>query len=280
MRAVGQLLDLVRRELSAQDAYVQLGGGPLADPNLLACTLQPNVRLVARFADPPQNRQEVEHRLKSLAEAFTQTVNESLTQVSDDIGVGHGVDPAARRTLADALTTLAAGARASVALVIDVRSPIVWGTSDSGLQLPDVTVALELADDHDRARAAGIDPRATEPAPTPPEDALAQAVARLRERFDDNPAAARRDLVAARAIAWARTPGRAAGVSHEPDLGVHMRHFSGIYRLVLGFDGPFSDLVADPITRRALPVIERLVAELPPLEPPPEGGRVVMLRPR
>ncbi|MBL4688310.1 MAG: hypothetical protein JKY37_27230, partial [Nannocystaceae bacterium] len=45
-----QLLDVVRRELSAEDAYIQIGGSAVTDPSLVAHALDTDVRLVARFA--------------------------------------------------------------------------------------------------------------------------------------------------------------------------------------------------------------------------------------
>ena len=279
VRAVRQLLDVVRRELKAIDAYIQLGGGELVDPKRVACELDAGIRLVARFETPPGDPEDARRRLQTVAEAFAQTVQESIDRVTSDVAVKR---PALRRTLADALAALAEGSRATLALVIDTQSPVVWATSDSALEVGDIETAETLADDHARVTRLGLDPAvAGSDALEQTEDReLARSVARLRARFSDNPAAARRDVLAARAIAWARASAPPDATRHDPDLGVLYRRFSGIYRLVLAFDGPFSELVAEPITRRALPVIERLVAELPPLDPTPEGARVVPLRPK
>lgn len=277
VRAVRRLLDVVRRELDALDARLEIGGAEPRDPTLVWCDLDADVRLVARFAEPPDHREDAVHRLRTIAEAFAQTVQESIDTVTREVAVKR---PAARRALADALSVLADHARAVVALVIDVHAPVIWGSSDYGLQLADVDEALQLAEDHARARAAGLDPGTPAAAvlEQPDDRALARSVARLRARWSDNPAAARRDLVTARAIAWCRKSDRADVLHIAPDHGVLVRGFAGIYRLVLAFDGPFSELIAEPITRRALPVIERLVSELPPHDPTPEAARVVPLR--
>ena len=55
------------------------------------------------------------------------------------------------------------------------------------------------------------------------------------------------------------------------------RAFASIYVLMLVFKGTYSELHAEAALLHALPVIERLVLALPPVEPPPKGGRVVKL---
>ncbi len=279
VRAVRQLLDVVRRELSADDAYIQIGGRISDDPHLVECDLDTDVRLVARFAVAPDDPEDARRRLQTVSEAFAQTVQDSIDRTTQDVAVKR---PAARRALTDALSVLAEGARAVLAIVVDVRSPVIWGCSDTRLQLDDVDMAEEVADDLARTRSAGVDPRQSgaDILETTEDRALARAVARLRARYVENPASARRDVLTARAIAWARGADPADASRHEADLGALVRRFSGIYRLVLVFDGPFSELVAEPITRRALPVVERLVANLPPLDPTPKGARVVQLRPK
>ena len=42
------------------------------------------------------------------------------------------------------------------------------------------------------------------------------------------------------------------------------------------FDGPFSELHAEAATLKALPMIERLVLALPPIDPGPRGGARVI----
>jgi hypothetical protein len=76
--------------------------------------------------------------------------------------------------------------------------------------------------------------------------------------------------------------------------GRHLRHvsregsfylalsFSGIYILVLVFDGEFDELRAERAAHESLPRIERLVLALPPLDPGPQpmGGVIALRRPR
>jgi hypothetical protein len=109
--------------------------------------------------------------------------------------------------------------------------------------------------------------RASDPA------AEAEAVAGLQLR--------RGQLTTLRAVVETRTADAPRLTRCEDDVGVLARPFGGIYRLVLAFDGPFPTLRAEGALRRALPAIERLVADLPPLDDGPKGkgGRIFTLRP-
>ena len=64
----------------------------------------------------------------------------------------------------------------------------------------------------------------------------------------------------------------------EDDLGWLARDFAGIYHVILVYDGPFSELAAAGVMRRALPTIEKLVLALPPIDPSPKGARVLPFR--
>ena len=81
------------------------------------------------------------------------------------------------------------------------------------------------------------------------------------------------------ALAVARGPGgpgaeivMANAIASVRDAGVHPGHvafraFGGSYVLLVAYDAPFSEVAAEGTLIRALPVIERLVARLPPVEP-------------
>jgi hypothetical protein len=66
------------------------------------------------------------------------------------------------------------------------------------------------------------------------------------------------------------------------DLGVLALSFSGIYVLILVFEGDFDELRAERAASEALPRIERLVLALPPFdpEPTPIGDAMALRRPR
>ena len=53
MEALLRLLDLVKRELSAEDAHIRLGGEALDDPCLVVHELRPGYCVVVRFDEPP-----------------------------------------------------------------------------------------------------------------------------------------------------------------------------------------------------------------------------------
>ena len=107
---------------------------------------------------------------------------------------------------------------------------------------------------------------------------LAARIDDLRTRLDaeDDP-----DRVL---LAWAAIA-RACGSSKAwiSDLGAGRalaRPFAGIYRLVATFEGDISLLHAEATVIKAMPIVERLVAEHPPVDPTPAGARVHALRPR
>lgn len=56
--------------------------------------------------------------------------------------------------------------------------------------------------------------------------------------------------------------------------------FGGAYVISLYFDGPLSEPVAVGALLHAAGYIERLVLALPPVDPPPAGGKVLRLGPR
>ncbi|MFT3774515.1 MAG: hypothetical protein QM820_54860 [Minicystis sp.] len=64
------------------------------------------------------------------------------------------------------------------------------------------------------------------------------------------------------------------------DFGYVARSFASIYIVIVIFDGTFDELLAKRALAHAMPTIERLVAALPPLDPPPHMGGVAALRPR
>jgi hypothetical protein len=115
--------------------------------------------------------------------------------------------------------------------------------------------------------------------------ALARDVERIRElgpRTVD-----RVHLLAIRAIASVRKTEshRPEGMREsqfpppmDPELSLLVRPFATIYRLVLVFDGPFSELHAEAALIHGLPAIERLVTSLPPRDPHTGGAKVAVLR--
>jgi Type II secretion system (T2SS), protein E, N-terminal domain len=65
-----------------------------------------------------------------------------------------------------------------------------------------------------------------------------------------------------------------------PGFGCVARSFAAIYVLIVVFEGPFDELLVKRAVAQALPTIERLVAALPPLDPPPPTAGVAAMRGR
>jgi hypothetical protein len=117
----------------------------------------------------------------------------------------------------------------------------------------------------------------------------ADELAARRARAEVAGEAFRRKSLARRAIAEVRAlPELAelhkgahvrATVSNE-GFGYVARSFASIYVVVLVYGGPFDELLAKRALTHVLPIIERLVAALPPLDPGPPTAGVAAIRAR
>jgi hypothetical protein len=148
----------------------------------------------------------------------------------------------ARALLDEALEQLRELTGALVALVVDRQSPMVWGATAAAAWLG-VEAPLD----------GQLDP-GTEAEALPLRTAIFQAIELARQGGDATRLAA--------------------------DLSSITRAFAGIYCVVLVFDRTASSLHAETAVIRALPVIERLVEGLPPVDPTPKGARLFRLPPR
>jgi Type II secretion system (T2SS), protein E, N-terminal domain len=93
----------------------------------------------------------------------------------------------------------------------------------------------------------------------------------------------RRALAEVRALSeleGLRKGGHVRHMATGPGFGCVARSFAAIYVLILVFDNPFDELLAKRAVAQALPTIERLVAALPPLDPPPPTAGVAAMRGR
>jgi hypothetical protein len=286
-----RLLDLVQRELGASDARAEIGGRAPQDPRLVFCDLPNALRLVAVFDHEPADRAALGARLRALAEAFTVSAPESAewTSVSRELGV---------RRLDDELALLAERAGAVRALVIDVQSPVLWGSSGRrGTE--DVDDAIRITQVLERARSAELElARLLEQDSASARTALAAAglsrddasfFARELERIRGNrrPGGAcwQHHLWSCAAIAAVRASRREVTVPTElvrcAEFSYLVRSFANIYRLLLIFDERVNELVAQAAVARNLPRVEKLLLSMPPFEPPPRPGKLVRLpRPR
>lgn len=285
-----RLLDIVRRELGADDAHLEVGGRDPQSDHTVWVALATHWRVVATFGRRPSDPRGLQERLELLVEPFQET----LRRVRVPIGAGL---TAKQLELDEALDALAERAGARAALVFDERSPVLWGCSApraSGWDLDAMERVRGLAADLQNAglspedwladgpptatilREAGLDETVTQ--------RWSHRIQRLAELAPDWERAEWREaLQIATAVGAARAecrggkaPERVA--AHEDDWGVFAKGFAQIYLLALVYDGPYSELHAEGPLVRALPHIETLVLSLPPVEPPPRGAKVIALR--
>jgi hypothetical protein len=242
-----RFLTLVGKEVDAHDAHLQLGGRDPTDARSVFVELEPGVRLVVRFAARPAEPGQVRERLFALAQTFDTTVQHATRTTR---AVAPGRRGSSQEDLSHALDVLAQRTEAAAIVIIDERSPVVWGHSGSG------GAWLELI-------VAALAQTTSEP---PPEEVA--------------PLSGPRDLggFLLQAVSDARTCAENRLVRTR-DGGSATRKFGGIYRLILAFDQSFSPLHVETSVSKAMPAIERLVEGLPPVDPPPSRGRVTQLRP-
>jgi len=289
-----RLLELVRRELEAEDAHVRLGGRRDDDPRLVSAELRPGCHLVARFAAPPPEPQEVARRVAELADAFTTTAIRAIEAVEPVWSRSSSAHAGHRHALVQTLADLRDATGAALALVVDRQSPVIWGCSDPELGLRDRPAARVLAGALSTLRDQGLDPVHVAASHTAEAAGL-----RLEQAMRETPGSASLEL-ARRALEAAEhaQPGGAARLAaaaqallvldESPDApprmpegdepGLASKGLLGLYVVALVFTRPFSPLRVEGVLRRALPIVERNVLELPPLDPEPVEGRVVPLR--
>jgi hypothetical protein len=281
-----KLLDLVSQKLGAVDARLEIGGKDPDDGRLLWVPLEDTRRLVVVFAEPPVDRTEAQGKLSALLDTFRET----LSVLSEPPGRSAAT---LRRELDHALAGLADRTGAETGWIIDVHSPVLWGSSeqhDANLDL-DGMILLARADQmllgvklswtellanstleaSERLRAAGLQGVALR--------TVQDELETLRELAEEGglTAAARR-LRSARALLEIRE--RAARerelVRSElrgPEIQCFAHSIAGQYQLVLVFDETYSPLHAEGNVQRALPHIERLLLSLPPVDPMSGGAR-------
>jgi hypothetical protein len=276
MDGVERFLALVRQELAADDARLELGGNAPTGTRAVWVELGDGWRLVALFEAEIDDAEDRRAKLDTLVESFHGTV--------DDIKRQHRLPAMAKQATAASelrlcLDVLCERAMAVAAVVVDEASPVVWGASTSAAWLDDAERASEVGRILDKAAQAGFDAIAwlsldDSATPALPKDLRAELAARrpaLRLLLSQTTAPTAR-LAVMRAVALARDEGDVA--VRGDDFSAITRRFGGIYRLVLAFESPYSELHAEPTLTRALPSIERLVTDLPPIEPTPVGARI------
>ncbi|MBP7290409.1 MAG: hypothetical protein KBB21_27540 [Nannocystaceae bacterium] len=290
MDAMARLLELVARELEADDVRLELTWKPPA-PHDLSVELTGGFRLTAVFAAPPPDAESRRARLEALAQTFSTTLTAGLARAPQPVT---GTELASG-ALDETMIALAELSHAIAAVVIDDHSPVIWASSLQPRGPEDVDVAAwvsaaaNTADRHGLAFAELVvgtrDALAQACASLPAEDGarLQRAATRLQQiGLQRSPAQWHAFVATMRAIASTRRGDAEVGEAHERVV----RAFGGIYRVVLVCGPQSSALHAEATLIRALPVIEKQVAALPPFEPGPGGsgggggrGQVVRLFP-
>ncbi len=262
-----RFLELVRQRLAAADARIEIGGSPPVGDDSVWVALNADRRVVAVFEGAPP--EDAANTLIALVDAFSATAE---APPSD------GPAALARRTLPteiDAeLNGLCVRARAVAAVLVDASSPVVWGRSHA--EIPDeIDAMLELAESVGDAD---------------PGELVADSSrwpALLREGAAGSEASARRLLVAAVGIRLARAAAaaepRSVGSFHRTDrygsFTFMTRSVAGVYFVILGFEGGFSEPGAEGVLQRGHSALEHLIVKLPPTDPPPEGRVLALRRP-
>ncbi len=121
-----RFLELVKRELGATDARVELGGFAPSDERLAWCSV-PNsrARVVAVFDEPIADREKIQQRLENVARTFSDTIERGY-----ELSIGRADATSSARARLDAdLTALASRSGADRAAVFDTSSPMIWGAS-------------------------------------------------------------------------------------------------------------------------------------------------------
>jgi hypothetical protein len=299
-----RLKNILKRELDANDAFITENADFEGDEKTITWRLDNRRTLVVTFATPLTNLetddlQDKRARLAALNESFADLFAEAARELPTS-------RPEPAITLQSELNALAGRTHAALAIVIDAKSPIVWGASETPTNADDLPDDSSIYNAFIQAKDRGISWRDLLARPptsrhekkeikhssdsprvlhlVPPVDELAGLSAPEKEILSN--------LLQRGRLAVSRI--RANPVLPQLHRGEHLheailddsvayiaRSFATIYILVLVFPGPFDELGAERAMTRVLPIIERLVVSLPPDNTPEtRQGAVVALRPR
>jgi hypothetical protein len=290
--AEGRLAAILRRELGAVDVRFLRGGEPSGpSETMLACPVPDGPVVVARFEEPPADREAKERRMEMIIASFADLLSSAP---GDSARHRHG-SPA--RSLAGELSALAGRAGALSVLVVDAASPVIWGASDIHDAHDEGVEETDSARLNRKAAHEGLRFTALVSEPLVDTESAHDSVASSGAENDSGEALTpeeraefwRRVLLVRNALAAVRALPHVAGLHkgehlHESvrtaELSYVVRSFATIYMLVLVFDQPFDELRAERSVTHALVTIERLVMALPPTEPTPPMAGVGVMRMR
>jgi hypothetical protein len=270
------VLDLLRRELRAASVYLEFGGTPRLEPTVLSQALDEHWRVVAVFTEPPPP--DSRDRLAALLDAFS-SARPSLTPVARALG-----RPPAERRLDEELQRLQELSSAKVVLIIDDSSPVIWGSSLRSQGL-DVDVLLALASFAEQLNDEELHQLSLELAHPGATDGSVRERDLEKVRIEA-PGLTETEWYLALLSSLAAAPfrrgrdrvPRARRVIQPPPVGYVAQPLASQYLLLFVFDEPFSQLHAEATALHAAPHLEKLIAELPPVDP--SGGARVVRKPK
>ncbi len=283
-----RFLDLLRKELDAKDARLELGGSDPDDSQLLWTGLQGGWRLVAVFDAAPADRGDKQAQLEQLARGFAHTLSDPSIPTPSVLPI-----ESPYRRLDAALEALRSRSGGVGVVVVDLHSPVLWGSSEPQRHTDDVEAMVQIGAALRATLESGITLDAicamnADDVPARLRDLgvnadRASLLGGVLSQRDET--ALRHHLLTCLAVARARGEAESSGTRwahHEAQFGYFVRSFANIYLLVDVFEGAFSELYVESAVVHALPGIEHLLLVLPPLDPDPaaQGGRVIRLRRR
>jgi hypothetical protein len=138
--ALQDFLEVLQRELGADDAYLQLGGKAIDGGGRFFHPIAEGTNIVVAFNEPPADSAAVRDRLRVLSASFHNTLNSAVAGAARP---GPATDYA-RRRLDEELSSLSERATAVRAFVFDLDSPVIWGASS--IKEQDAAAATSLLD--------------------------------------------------------------------------------------------------------------------------------------
>jgi hypothetical protein len=123
--ALHAFLAVLKQELGADDAYIQLGGKAGDGDGRFFHALGEATSVVVAFAEPPADAAEVHARLAALSATFRKTVESAVAGAARP---RQAMD-FARQRLDEELSGLSERSGAVRAFVYDFDSPVIWGAS-------------------------------------------------------------------------------------------------------------------------------------------------------
>jgi hypothetical protein len=260
----GRFVALVLRDLGAESVtFVEQHAEVETEPNTLTAKIGDGRTVVVRFAALTEERDALARRLEMLVQSFA----DSFANERDP----RPQSTPPTRSLQDELRALQVRAIARDALVIDAYSPVIWASASEISELahreldkPRVNVSSPYL-----VRGAGSSNWSDESGPLSDSDEL-------------DPSARAIDKVRHAVQSFNLKQGKPfQNTENGSPMSYLAQGFSGIYILILVFDGAFDELRAHRSVGESMSRIEKLVLALPPHDPDPtDGNNVVAMRKR